>query len=294
MDKNLDSILNTGSKIKIIRLFISCKKDFMASGRQIAGLINLTAPATHASLKALYNEGILKQNIIGKQHIYSLASDNKFVERILKPMFQEEVSIKKKIQGHITKQTRNKNVYIIAGSNGSGKTTFARIFLPDYIKCPHFINTDLIAQGLSPFSPQIAAMKAGRIVIEQIDDLAGKGDSFAFETTLAGKAYLNTLKKLKEAGYSLHLFFLWIPTVELALARIKDRIADGGHDVPAQDVRRRFRRGIYNFFKLYRPLLDSWMFFDNSSALPNLIAKEKEKKITIIDKNLFKKLQNVE
>lgn len=290
MGKILDSILNTGSKVRIIRLFISRRKEFMASGRQIARLVNLTAPAAHATLKALYSQGILKRDIIGRQHIYSLAGNNKLVEQILKPMFQGEISIKEETEGHIAKQIRDKNVYVIAGSNGSGKTTFARKFLPDYAKCPHFVNTDLIAQGLSPFSPQIAAMKAGRIVIGQINDLASKGVNFAFETTLAGKAYLNTLKKLKGAGYSLHLFFLWIPTVELALARIKDRVADGGHDVPVGDVRRRFKRGIYNLFRFYKPLLNSWMLFNNSDAMPTLIAKEKEGMLEIADKFLFSKI----
>lgn len=293
MDKNLDSILNTGSKVRTIRLFASSGKGFMASGRQIARLIDLTAPAAHAALKALYGQGILKRDIIGRQHIYSLAGGNKLVEQILKPMFREEASIKEEIDGHITKQIRDKRVYIIAGSNGSGKTTFAGKFLPDYAKCPHFVNTDLIAQGLSPFSPQIAAMKAGRIVIGQIDDLAGKGVNFAFETTLAGKAYLKTLKRLKGAGYSLHLFFLWITTVELALARIKDRVSDGGHDVPVGDVRRRFKRGIYNLFRFYKPLLNSWMLFNNSDVTPTLIAKEKEGMLEIIDKPLFPKIAKI-
>jgi len=182
---------------------------------------------------------------------------------------------------------KSKNVYIIAGPNGAGKTTFAKRFLPQYAKCQHFVNADLIAQGLSPFSPRIAAMKAGRLVLEQIQDMAGKGIDFAFETTLAGKAYIDFLKALKRKGYSLHLFFLWIPSPELALARIKGRVADGGHDVPAEDVRRRFGRSIQNFFRFYRPLFDTWMFFDNAGDVPQLIAEEKDGKSLIIDKNLY-------
>jgi len=182
---------------------------------------------------------------------------------------------------------KTKNAYIIAGPNGSGKTTFAREFLPDYAKCPHFVNFDLIAQGLSPFSPQIAAMKAGRLVIEQLHDLLNGSSDFAFETTLSGKTYINFIKEARRRGYQVHLFFMWIPSEKLALQRIKGRVAEGGHDVPAEDVRRRFARSILNFFQLYRPLLDSWMLFDNSCPVPRLIAEEKDRKENIIDKCLF-------
>lgn len=188
----------------------------------------------------------------------------------------------------------HKNVYIIAGPNGSGKTTFAKKFLPDYAKCPNFVNADLIAQGLSPFSPRLAAMKAGRLVLEQIHGLAEKNLDFAFETTLAGKSYLSFLVGLKNKNYSIHLFFLWVPNPELALARIKERVADGGHDVPVADVRRRFHRGIYNLFKFYKPILDSWMLFNNSGTTPTLIAEERERKLSIIDKDLFGRITKIE
>ena len=184
----------------------------------------------------------------------------------------------------------NKNIYIIAGSNGSGKTTFAKKFLPDYVKCKNFINADLIAQGLSPFSPQVAAMKAGRLVLEQIQDFVRKNVDFAFETTLAGRSYIRLLKDIKTKKYYLHLFYLWIPTPELAIGRIKDRIASGGHDVPAQDVKRRFYRGTYNLFKYYKPLLNSWLLFDNSDSVPRLIAEEKDGEITVRNKELFENI----
>ncbi len=188
----------------------------------------------------------------------------------------------------------NKHVYIIAGPNGSGKTTFAKKFLPDYAKCQYFINADLIAQGLSPFSPRIAAIKAGRLVLEQVRSMAEKGFDFAFETTFSGKSYVAFLKKIKNKGYSIHLFFLWAPNTELALARIKQGVTDGGHDVPAADVRRRFNRGIHNPFKFYRPLLDTFMLFDNSGATPRLIAEEKEGKMLGTDKCLFDKIVKIE
>lgn len=190
----------------------------------------------------------------------------------------------------LNRYMKKKNVYIIAGPNGSGKTTFAKKFMPNYAKCPNFVNADLIAQGISPFVPSLAAMKAGRIVLEQIHNLADKGLDFAFETTLAGKSYISFLDSLRNKDYSINLFFLWIPRPELALARIKERVSEGGHDVPAIDVKRRFYRGFYNLFKFYRPLLDSWMLFNNSQTIPNLIAQEKDHKLLIINNDLFGKM----
>ena len=185
----------------------------------------------------------------------------------------------------------NKAVYIIAGPNGSGKTTFAKLFLPDYVNCLNFVNVDLIAQGLSPFEPRAAAIKAGKLVLQQIHEFANRGVDFAFETTLSGKSYVSLLADLKSKGYAPHLFFLWIPSPELAIARIKDRVAEGGHYVPAEDVRRRFARGINNFFNLYEPLLASWMLFDNSKARPVLIAKRRNGHREVINDALFATVQ---
>ncbi len=182
----------------------------------------------------------------------------------------------------------SKNLYIIAGPNGSGKTTFAKRFLPKH--CTHFINADLIAQGLSPFSPVIAAMKAGRLVLKEIEEMSERGVNFAFETTLSGKTYLSLLNKLKTKGYRTHIFFLWIPNSNLALERIKDRVAGGGHHVPAVDVRRRFRRSIDNFFKVYEPLLDTWMLYDNSESEPRLVAEKIDGKVSVKEDDLFKKI----
>ena len=181
----------------------------------------------------------------------------------------------------------SRNVYVIAGPNGSGKTTFAVKFLPEYVRCPNFVNADLIAQGLSPFSPGTAAITAGRLVLEQIHQFANRRVDFAFETTLSGKSYVNLLKSLKEKGYKIHVFFLWIPDADLAISRIKSRVAQGGHDVPVQDVLRRFNRSISNFFKLYQSLADSWMLFDNAGIIPILIAERKHGKVKIINESSY-------
>jgi predicted ABC-type ATPase len=184
----------------------------------------------------------------------------------------------------------NRNVYIIAGPNGSGKTTFAVKFLPDYVNCPNFINADLIAHGLSPFSPGAAAIKAGKLVLEQIHEFVEMRADFAFETTLSGKLYVKLFESLKEKGYKIQIFFLWVPNTELVLSRIKSRVAQGGHNVPTRDVLRRFNRSITNFFTLYRPLADSWMLFDNSGIIPILIAAGKNGKLKIIDENSYENI----
>lgn len=186
---------------------------------------------------------------------------------------------------------KSPNLYIIAGPNGSGKTTFADQFLPTYTDCKNFVNADNIAKGLSPYSPRTAAMKAGRLVLEQTRTYASKNFDFAFETTLSGKNYVSFLKDLKIKGYRTHLFFLWIPSIDLSLARIKDRVTRGGHDVPELDVRRRFKRGLYNFFKLYEPLLDLWILFDNSTEKPHLIAKKEDGILTLESKELYNKIR---
>ena len=182
---------------------------------------------------------------------------------------------------------KNKNVYIIAGPNGSGKTTFAKTFLPEYAKCDRFINADLIAAGLSPFSPQQAAIKSGKLVLEQIKEYSKNGVDFGFETTMSGVTYLKYFKMLKEKDYKINVFFLWIPSSRLAIARVKDRVAQGGHNVPVKDIKRRFERSTEKFFKQYRLLADRWILFNNAERKPKIIAKKQNEHIDIVDDDLF-------
>jgi predicted ABC-type ATPase len=175
------------------------------------------------------------------------------------------------------------DLYIIAGPNGVGKTTFARKFLPKYADCQNFINADLIAQGMSPFSPEAAAVRAGRLVLSEIKFFGQRRVAFAFETTLSGRSYLKLIQQLKTQGYRVHFFFLWVKSVDMALSRVKDRVLKGGHDVPELVVRRRYGRSIKNFFTEYRPLADSWYLFDNSGKTPTLIAFERGRNLRIID-----------
>jgi predicted ABC-type ATPase len=165
----------------------------------------------------------------------------------------------------------DKRVIIIAGPNGAGKSTFAREFLPNEAGCPVFVNADLIAAGLSPFAPDKAAIRAGRVMLEEIHRHATVGESFAFETTLSGRGYTHAIPAWRKAGYAVHLVFLRLPTVELAIERVAVRVAQGGHDVPVEVIRRRFDKGWRNFQQVYQPLVDSWQLFDNSGEEARLL-----------------------
>ena len=159
---------------------------------------------------------------------------------------------------------------MIAGPNGAGKTTFAREFLPREAGVIHFVNADLIAGGLSPLRPELAARRAGRLVLTELARLAKARKDFAFESTLSGRTYLRLLSRWKAAGYRIEMVFLSLPSVQLALQRIAARVRQGGHDVPRADVIRRFDRSLANFRGLYRPLADVWAVYDNSGETPRL------------------------
>jgi len=175
-----------------------------------------------------------------------------------------------KIKG-ISQAWTSKKIVIIAGPNGAGKTTFAREFLPREAGCPGFINVDLIAEGLSPFDPERASLRAGRLVLQEIHRRTKLGESFAFETTLSGRCYAALIPSWRSAGYDVQLIFLALPTADLAIARVSARVAQGGHGIAEEVLRRRFDKGLHNFHTIYRGLVSSWVLYDNSGSTPRLI-----------------------
>jgi predicted ABC-type ATPase len=164
-----------------------------------------------------------------------------------------------------------KKIIIIAGPNGAGKTTFARSFLPEEAQCPRFINADLIAAGLSPFAPEAAAIRAGRLMLEEIAACVRRGESFAFETTLSGQAYLRHITRWRAQGYHVTLFFLALPNPETAIARVAERVIQGGHSIPVPVIRRRFAAGLQNFDRHYKQCVNAWAKYDNAGIEPLLL-----------------------
>ena len=178
-------------------------------------------------------------------------------------------------------------VYVIAGPNGAGKTTFATKFLPDFVNCREFLNADLIAAGLAPFAPETQNLRAGRLLLERIIELVSTRDDFSFETTLSGRTYVRQLEQMKQDGYRVYLVFLWLPSDELAMARVANRVRQGGHNIQEADIRRRFKSGITNFFDLYCTLCDSWWLYDGSQVPPAMITKAEGEELKVSQQDLF-------
>lgn len=189
------------------------------------------------------------------------------------------------------KKAKPPTVYVIAGPNGAGKTTFASEFLPDFVKCREFLNADLIAAGLSPFAPEAQNVRAGRLLLERIRELAQERKDFGFETTLSGRTYVKRLTDMSASGYHVVLFFLWLPSSELAVARVRKRVEAGGHSVPSEDVRRRYAAGIQNLFRLYRSIVDDWRLYDGSRLPPRLVAIEANGRLVVKQNRLFRRIQ---
>ena len=166
---------------------------------------------------------------------------------------------------------RDQKIIIIAGPNGAGKTTFARSFLPGDANLPRFINADLIAAGLAPFTPETAAVKAARLMLREIEECTRRSESFAFETTLSGLGYLRQIRHWQDQGYRVSLYFLKLPDAETAIARVASRVRQGGHNIPAQIIRRRFTAGWENFQNHYRDLVDVWALYDNAGNAPLML-----------------------
>ena len=162
-------------------------------------------------------------------------------------------------------------VIIIAGPNGAGKTTFAREFLPNEAGCPQFLNADLIAAGLAPFAPESAALPAARLMLAELERHFQTGQSFAFETTLSGRAYLRHIARWRAAGYRVELIFLRLASADEAVARVAQRVKQGGHHIPEAVIRRRFAAGLDNLSRHYAPAVDAWALYDNSGEEPILL-----------------------
>ena len=184
-------------------------------------------------------------------------------------------------------------LYIIAGCNGAGKTTASFTILPEVLGCKEFINADEIAKGLSPFQPESVAMQAGRIMLARMDELLQKGETFAFETTLATKSYKQKIEWAQANGYEVTLLFFWLDSPNMAKKRVAQRVAEGGHSISSQTIERRYHNGIANLFAIYMDMVDICYIFDNSEGRKELIAqKEKHKEIVICNNDKFNLMKN--
>ena len=184
-------------------------------------------------------------------------------------------------------------LYIIAGCNGAGKTTASFTILPEILGCKEFINADEIAKGLSPFQPESVAMQAGRIMLARMDELLQKGETFAFETTLATKSYKQKIEWAQANGYEVTLLFFWLRNVTMAKERVAQRVAEGGHSIPTETIERRYHNGIANLFAIYMDMVDICYIFDNSEGERTPIAKKyKGGKEIIYNTDLYNQMKN--
>jgi predicted ABC-type ATPase len=185
-----------------------------------------------------------------------------------------------------------KNLYIISGCNGAGKTTASYTVLPEILNCKEFVNADEIAKGLSPFNPESVGIEAGRLMIARIENLLTKKESFSIETTLAPLSYAKLIRRAQKIGYCVSLVFFWLNSPELAMKRVAERVKNGGHDIAESVIRRRYWSGLSNLFKIYLPIVDYWMIADNSVS-PSVVVAEgsKQKARKIYDVKLFNTIQ---
>ncbi len=177
-------------------------------------------------------------------------------------------------------------LYIIAGCNGAGKTTASMTVLPEVLHCREFVNADEIAKGLSPFRPEEVAVQAGRLMLERIDRLLARGETFAIETTLATRSYARLVRRAKAVGYTVLLLFFWLPSPEMAEMRVAQRVAEGGHDIPREVIRRRYWLGLRNLLEIYAPEVDVWSMFDNTLQQAPIVLNNE-----VVDHGKFMKIK---
>lgn len=187
---------------------------------------------------------------------------------------------------------KKKNLYIIAGCNGAGKTTASFTILPDILDCKEFVNADEIAKGISPFQPEKVSLDAGRIMLNRINELIEENQNFAFETTLSTRSYKNKILAAKNKGYRVTLLFFWLQNIELAKERVKIRVEEGGHNINPDIIERRYFKGIKNLFDIYLPIIDGALIFDNSAGKHELLAEKKVDGILhVMNENKFNLLK---
>ncbi len=185
------------------------------------------------------------------------------------------------------------SLYIIAGCNGAGKTTASYTVLPELLNCKEFVNADNIAAGLSPFNPESVAIEAGRLMLQRINELLIKGGDFALETTLSTRSYVSFVKKAQQLGYDVTLLYIWLSSPEFAIERVAKRVSEGGHHIPNDVVIRRYYGGLNNFFKLYVPICNKWVIFNNMEVGSGVIAQgSKLLHKQIINNDIWEKIQN--
>ena len=184
------------------------------------------------------------------------------------------------------------NLYIIAGCNGAGKTTASFAMLPEILGCRNFVNADEIARGLSPFSPQVVSVKAGRLMLQRIEELLAANEDFAIETTLAPRSYINLVNRAHALGYKVFVVFFWIESVEQAKERVAQRVREGGHGIEEEIIERRYKRGIYNLLNLYMPVCDCVLVINNTKAPAYKMAEKtnRSEQVKVIDSQMWNKL----
>ncbi|TGE19301.1 AAA family ATPase [Hymenobacter elongatus] len=186
-----------------------------------------------------------------------------------------------------------KTLYLLAGCNGAGKTTAAYALLPNLLDCREFVNADEIARGLSPFRPETVSVQAGRLMLTRLQELLAAGETFALETTLATRIYLPFIEQARAQGYAVHLLFFWLSSADQAVARVKIRVREGGHNIPEPVIRRRYETGLRYFFSRYRTAVDTWLFVDNTTTPGKVVAEGTPDEILVSNAEIWPRLTTI-